>query len=389
MKPLAAARNTIGNTLALTEDRDLNPSGTSRVLAGVVSIPVLLGLIVAAWVRGNSGPRDILLGFGISAVMAVGYQVFVGATGIVSFGHVAFAGIGAYVAGVLTVPVDLKSTILPHLPAWLAQREVGLIPSLLLAALVAAVVALVTGVVVLRLSGTAGGIATLAILVITNEVLRNAETYTRGTQTFFGVPARADVRGVFGTLCVVVAIAVAFKLSRAGLKARAVRDDPLAAETSGISVVRTRLAPWILSAAITGAGGALWAQQLTAFSPKTFYIGASVPIIVMVVLGGVNSVTGAITGAVVVTLLQEFLRRVEAGSLFGLAVPSVNGVAQLALGVVLIALLSRRTRGLMGGLELEFRRKGTSAYSSGRGPSAHGTAGVQAGVAGQVQVGGH
>lgn len=352
---LASVRTRV--PIQLSGDRDLTPLGTLRVIVGSTILPVALGLAIALWLAINGGSREILIGLGISAVMAVGYQTFVGATGIVSFGHVAFAGVGAYTAGILTVPAVQKEFMLPDLPGWLAGVEVGLVESLIAGAVVAAAVALVTGLAIMRSSGTAAGIATLAILVITNEVLRNADKFTKGTQTFFGVPERSGVLAVYGTLVIVVVVAVAFKLSRLGVRARAVRDDPLAAETSGINVAQARLAPWVLSAAITGAGGALWAQQLTAFSPKTFYIAASVPVIVMVVLGGINSVTGAIVGAIVLTFVQEFMRRVEGGSLIGIPIPSISGIAQISLGVVLIAVLWKRNSGLLGSLELEVGRR--------------------------------
>ncbi len=339
--------------IGLHIDRDVEGHGTLRALGATLLVPVLLGLVVLGWTRLDEGYEFLLLTMGVYAVMAVGYQVFVGATGIVSFGHIAFAGIGAYVAGILTVPVLVKALTLPDLPSWLAGTEVGLVVSMIAAAFVCAILAFVTGLVVLRLDGIAAGIATLAILVITNEILRNAETFTRGTQTFFGVPARANVLSVYATLTVAVGAALLFKLSVAGVRARAVRDDPLAAETSGLNVLRARLVPWVVSAAITGAGGALWAQLLTAYSPKTFYISAAVPVIVMTILGGANSVTGAVVGAVTLTFIQEVLRHVESGSVFGVSVPSVHGIAQAAVGVVLILLLIKRPTGLMGGYEPE------------------------------------
>ncbi len=322
-------------------------------MAGAALLPIAVGVIAYLWISAAPAQSNIVLGFGISAIAAVGYQVFVGATGIVSFGHVTFSAIGAYVAGILTVPVVLKRVVLPDLPAWLAHREVGLLVSVLVAAVAAAVVAAVAGVVLLRLSGTAASISTLALLVIANEILRNATRFTRGTQTFYGVPARAHAIGVFAMLTVTVVIAVAFKTSRVALRARAVRDDALAAETSGLGLVRSRLAPWVLSAAITGASGALLAQELTAFSPKVFFIAASVPIVIMVVLGGTNSVTGAVMGAVILTAVQELLRRVEAGNVFGLHVPSVTGIADIAFGVILILVLRLRPAGVMGGSDPE------------------------------------
>jgi branched-chain amino acid transport system permease protein len=163
---------------------------------------------------------------------------------------------------------------------------------------------------------------------------------------------------------VAVAISVVFKFTRWGLRARAVRDDALAAETSGINVLFSRMRPWIVSAFLTGAAGALWAHRLTAFSPKSFFIAQSVPIVVMTVLGGVNSVAGGLAGTVALTAWLELMRHVEAGRLGPLHFPSLVGIAELSLGVGLVLLLWRRPNGLLGSREVEL------AAGRGGGPGA-------------------
>lgn len=330
-------------------DLPLVRGGLARVAAGSLVAPIALTAAVVLWLAAG-GSRTLLISLGVSGVLVVGYQVFVGATGIVSFGHMAFVGLGAYTAGLLTVPALQKEFLLPDLPLGLAGVELGPVPAMLAGAAVAAVVALLAGAALMRATGAAAGIATLALLVIVNEVLRNATSFTRGTQTFFGVPHAASIPLVYGTLVVVVVIAVAYKFSPFGLRARAVRDDPLAAETAGIKVLPARLTPWVLSAAITGAGGALQAYELTAFSPKVFFIAQSVPIIVMTVIGGINSVAGGVAGAALLTVWLELMRHVEAG---GLGPLSFDGLAQLTVGLGLILVLWLRPRGLLDARELE------------------------------------
>lgn len=330
-------------------DLPLVRGALARQAASALVAPILLIVVVASWLAGG-GSRSLLIGLGVSAVLVVGYQVFVGATGIVSFGHMAFVGIGAYTAGILIVPSALKSFLLPNLPLGLQEVVISPIAAMVAGALAAAVVALVSGAALMRSTGAAAGIATLALLVIVNEVLRNATSFTRGTQTFFGVPDAASVGLVYGTLCVSIAIAVIYKFSPLGLRARAVRDDPLAAETAGVRVLPARLTAWVLSAAITGAGGALLAYELTAFSPKAFFVAQSVPIIVMTVLGGINSVLGCATGAVLLTAWLELMRRLEGGDLGPL---SFAGLSQLTVGLGLILVLWLRPRGLLDARELE------------------------------------
>ncbi len=343
-------------------DRPLSRGGLLSVLGPGLLIPAALGataLVLAAL----GGPREILVGLGVSCVLAVAYQVFVGATGIISFGHMAFVAVGAYAAGIVTIPPSQRATMLPDLPAPLDRLYLTFAGSLVLAAVVCAVLACVSGFVLMRMSGAAAGIATLALLVIVNEVLRNAGSITKGTQTFFGVPANTTLVSVAVVLAVVVLVALAFKFSPWGLASRAVRDDTLAAETLGGSVFRGRIWAWIVSGALTGVGGALMAQQLTAFSPKSFFVSQSVPIIVIVVLGGINSVAGSVVGAVVYVAWAQLMLVVESGDIHGIEFPAVAGIAQLTVGIGLIVILRLRPTGLLGSREPGLGR-------SGRGPSA-------------------
>ena len=107
--------------------------------------------------------REVVLLFGINAIMVVGYQVFVGSTGIVSFGHVAFMAVGAYAGGIAAIPVDDKVLYLPELPGFLADIELAILPALVLGGAAAALLALVTGFALMRLSGEAAAIAMLGL----------------------------------------------------------------------------------------------------------------------------------------------------------------------------------------------------------------------------------
>lgn len=338
----------------LVVDRALQGRPLLSLIAGDVLVALLISVVIIVWLAlSGRNSEDLLITSAISGILVVGYQSFVGNTGIVSFGHMAFMGFGAYAAGIVSVPVDEKAFTLPNLPGVLRDHAVGLFPSMLVGGIVAMIVAIPTGFVLMRLTGAAAGITTLGLLVIANEVFRNAESFTRGTQTFFGVPQSTTVWWVYGTLIVTVALAVTLKFSPLGLRARAVRDDPLAAETAGINIVRARMWPWVVSAFITGLGGALWAHQLTAFSPKSFYIAASVPVIVMAVLGGIDSIVGAMLGTIALTAWLEVIRRVEAGHLGPVSFPDLTGIAQFSIGVGLIFLLWRRPSGIMASNELD------------------------------------
>lgn len=346
--------------IALRRDRVPGLPGLAAAIVGPL-LAVGAVTVLAALVYTDPTMTEIVLLFGINAIMVVGFQTLVGNTGIVSFGHVAFMAVGAYAAGIAAMPVADKEIALPDLPGIFAGFEAGILLSLLIGGGVAALLALVTGTALMRMSGAAASIATLGLLLIVNNVLAQATPITRGPQSLFGIPASTTFFWVFASLAAVVVLSGAFKWSAAGLRARATRDDPIAAESAGINVLRARLWPFVLSAFITGVGGGLYAQLLTAFSPASFFIPQLVVVLTMAIIGGIQSITGAITGAAVITVLTEILRRIESGvTIAGIDIQAATGISAAVLGVALILMLRWRPEGLLGASEVQFEGQRTS-----------------------------
>jgi branched-chain amino acid transport system permease protein len=344
--------------LGLRRDHEPDLSG---LLGAVIGPLIVVGLVtlLAALVYADETMTEIVLLFGINAIMVVGFQIFVGNTGIVSFGHIAFMAVGAYAAGIAAMPVSDKELFLPDLPGFLAGFDIGIVGALLIGGVVAALVALITGVALMRLSGAAASIATLGLLVIVNNVIANAHSITRGPQSLFAVPDYTNFFWVFISLAVVVVMAGLFKWSKLGLRARAVRDDAIAAESAGVPLLRARLWAFVLSAFVTGVGGGLYAMLLTAFSPASFFLPQLVVVVTMAIIGGINSITGAVTGAAVITVLTEFLRRVENGvDVVGVHLHAATGISAAILGLALILMLRWRPAGLLGAAELQLERPG-------------------------------
>ncbi|MFO1059949.1 MAG: branched-chain amino acid ABC transporter permease [Dongiaceae bacterium] len=338
----------------LSIDRPLGRHGGARVLGGTLLLmAAVLGGAALLGAAADGAYASLALSLGIAMVLTIGYQIFAGSTGVVSFGHPGFVALGAYTAGLLAVPPPIKAATLPHLPPFLAAAEAGPVVAILCGGAVAAAAALLIGPIVMRLAGAASGIMTFGFLVIMNELLRNAQSLTRGNQTFFGVPKLADFGLVWGAVLAAALLSIGFKFSAAGLRARAVREDPLAAETAGINLVAARLWPWVLSAFVMGAGGALMAFFLTAFSPKSFYTALVIPMMIMAVLGGLYSVAGAVAGTILLTAWEQVMRVLESGG-FGFAAPL--GISQLTLGVGLVLVLYWRPGGLLGSQELVLGR---------------------------------
>lgn len=346
-----------------------------RALLGTALLGGLL-LVAVAWFEyaGSSAEQRIVLTFLISLVIAVGIQVFMGNSGVVSFGHVAFVGIAAYAGALLTTPIATKRQAIPDAPRFILETELGFLPATLLAVAVVALVALVIGFVFVRLNGAAAAIATLALLVIVRVVLSNWESITRGAQTFYGVPDHTTVWAALAWAVVAIFVARWFRESGAGLRLRATRDDPVAAGAMGADITRSRLAAWVLSAVIAGVGGVLYAHFILGFAPEQFFFDLTFTLLVMVVLGG-PTVSGAVVGATAVTVATEILRRGERGfSLGPIEIEQAFGLTTIGLGLAVLGTMILRQNGLLGRWELdEWLVRGWSAIARRRARSASAT----------------
>ncbi|WP_336067324.1 branched-chain amino acid ABC transporter ATP-binding protein/permease [Nitratireductor rhodophyticola] len=331
-------------------------SSRQHFTAAALAIIVLaVAGVVVAGLFGAAAER-VLTVFFISLIAVTGIGVYSGNSGILSFGHVAFMGIGAYVSGLLTLPAGLKMATLRGLPDWLAATELSLIPAIIVAVLVTAVIALLIGIAIGRLEGSAASIATLGLLVIVHGVIIGWRDVTRGAQSFFGVP-RDTTLIIAAVACVIALIAARwYRDSLSGLRLRAGRENAIAAKAVGINVQRERLVSWVLSAAIMALSGALIAHFLGAFSPKKFYFHDTFLLLAMLIVGGMTTVTGAISGTILITVITEILRRFESGlSIGGFELPAVFGTTKIGIGLLILFAMFRMSEGVMGLKEWEER----------------------------------
>ena len=336
----------------------------STTLALIFVVLSAFAVLVLAF--GLTGERLATL-IAIYGVCVLGLSTYSGNTGIISFGHAGFVGFGAYLSGILTMPVTLQRTALPGLPGWLAGDELSLPESLVVVMAAAALLGLVTGWPINRLRGSSASIATLGFLIIAYSILSGARDFTRGNQTFYGVPRFTTLTVALIVFLCAIAAACFFKESRPGLFARALRDNEAGAIACGVDPVRARLSAWIVSAMLCAAGGVLFGHYLGAFSPRTFYFDLTFFIVSMAILGGLYGVTGAVCGVFGVSLLIEILRTFETGVTIGsLTTPPLLGIGQLGVGLGILVMLLFRPRGLFGWTELQlplpsFVRRTTSA----------------------------
>ena len=312
---------------------------------GLVVIVALLGALVS--VSNESYFTNTL----VNVAIVTALYLFVGNSGVLSFGHIAFVAIGAWTAGVLTVPVSEKPAIMPNLAHVLRERTTGNLSSLALAALVGGICALIVGLPLMRLSGLAAGIATFGVLEITHNLLRYEEKVGPGLNAFSSVPETTTLRqAAFGALVVIV-IAYVYARSRFGRLLRATREDAAAARAVGASVYQQRLIAFTLSGALAGLAGGLLVHLLPV-NTESVYLDLTFITLAMLVVGGATSLWGAVVGAVAVSALDSYLAVAENGtSLFGWHIDLPAGTRVIAVGALMAIVLILRPDGLTGGRE--------------------------------------
>ena len=316
-------------------------------------VPIVIFSLIA-WQSFGRAPQGVVTHWLILTTAVLAISSFTGHSGITSFGHVAFMGIAAHITAVLTIPVAQKAIFLPDLPAWLASVEVGFLTALVIAVVLTGAVGFLIGIPITRLGGASAAIATLGLLIIANSVIVGARDFTRGSQALIGVPKLVDIPVALAFVVVAILVARIYRDLVPGLELRAVREDELAARSVGINVTARRLQAWTLSAVIAAVAGVLSAHYLGVFSPKEFYFNLTFALLVMLIVGGISSVSGAVVGAIMVTLLIELLRRFEdAPTIAGLELPQLFGLTDIGLGLAVLAILFWRREGLLGYLEAD------------------------------------
>jgi branched-chain amino acid transport system permease protein len=329
-------------------------------------------LVLGAMALGSLASRSTEIYF-INALIAVSVvvaiYVFVGNSGVVSFGHISFVAVGAWAAGVLSVPVAEKPATMPYLFDFLHDAHAGNISSLVVAAAVGCVFALLAGLPLMRLSGLAAGIATLAVLEITNNLLRYYEKVGPGLNVFSSVPETTDLLQAGVVALIVIAVAYAYQRSRFGRQLRATREDPAAARAVGVSVYRQRLIAFGLSGALAGLAGGLYVHLLP-LNVDFVYLDLTFITLAMLVVGGMTSLWGAVVGALAVSGLDSLLAEAENGlSIGSVTIDLPAGTRLVVVGVLMAAVLIIRPSGLTGGRELSmpaFRRRGADTTEGAR-----------------------
>ena len=316
------------------------PAVARATVAAAALFAVLVAGAAIYTATGGSSRQLLVQELLVNLVLVLGLHAFTGMTGILSFGHLAFAQIAAYATALVSIPVATKATTLPDLPFGLGDVHLGPLPATLVGVVVAIALGVFVGVAVARAGGLAATMITLAVLFVVDQVVKNWQELTRGAGGLSGVP-RTDTDtwlwvAVFGAL---LAVGL-FRETRPGRFAIATREDEIAAPAIGISLFSPRLIAWVVSIAVVAVAGALRVQAIGSTNPRQYTLDVGVLLLAMLVVGGMRTVTGAFVGTVLVTAGNEIARQ------FGDR-HEIARLPQLFISVVLLAVILVRPGGLL------------------------------------------
>jgi branched-chain amino acid transport system permease protein len=295
----------------------VDPSARRRAAVHPVTLLVVAALIVLPWVEPDKFALHILSLIAIASIAAMGLQVLLGYSGQLSIGQAAFYGIGAYTSALLTARLGVP------------------FPLALIGAGAAAAIASLLMVPITRLTGAYLAVATLGFSIIVFLFIQNEEWLTGGSYGFIGIP-RAELFGYalrdpmwsyylnVGVAAIVYFTFARIEGSRFGRAINAIRQDADAARASGIRVTLLKSECFVIAAFVAGLAGSLYAHEVRYLAPNDFTFWKSIEMLIMVVIGGVGSLAGAILGAAVVVGLPEYLR-------------AIGDYRMLAFGAILIA----------------------------------------------------
>ena len=328
---------------------------TILTIALMASICLLL-----FWVESNldSFQIRILNLAAIFAILGLSMNLVIGFTGMFSLGHSGFMCVGAYTAAILTMSPASKELIyyMEPINPILAQIQWPVFPAILAAGVVAAVFGLLVGIPALRLHDDYLAIATLGFAEIIRIVFTNTISITNGSLGLKNIPSISSVWVYWG--CAIITLIVLKRIinSSWGYAFKAIRDNEIAAEAMGISIFKHKLLSFTIGAFFAGVAGALMGFIITSIDPTMFRFLFTFQILLIVVLGGMGSLTGTVISAIVITIMMEVLRFVEGPiDLFGIiSIPGLPGMRMVIFSIGLLLVILFYRQGLMGTREFNW-----------------------------------
>lgn len=268
----------------------------------IIGFIAIVGIFVALYllVENNVLTRQysaLLVPVGINVILAVSLNLTTGFLGELTLGHAGFMSVGAYAGAIFSLYTNL-----PYFP--------GFILSLIVGGIVAAIFGFIIGVPVLRLKGDYLAIVTLAFGEIIRSIITNLDI-TGGASGLNNIPMYTSYISVYVVAVITILLISNLIHSRHGRAICSIREDYIAAESVGISLTNYKILAFVMAAFFAGMAGVLYSHNLGFVQAKTFDYNKSIEILVIVVLGGMGSITGSIISAIIITVLPELLRGMD------------------------------------------------------------------------------
>jgi len=311
----------------------------------------------------------------INIILALSLNLINGFTGLFSLGHAGFMAVGAYTCAILTMSPEQKEVnyVLVPIAPWLANVQLPFVPALLIGGLLAGFIGWFLGVVALRLRDDYLAIATLGFSEIIRVLLTNAQSITNGSLGLKGLPRFTTMWWAWGAAVLITLFLVLLIKSSYGRAFKSIRDNEIAAESMGIDVFGMKVMSFTISSFLAGIAGGLLAHYLTTIDPKQFIFLKTFDILLIVVLGGVGSITGSVVAAIVVTVAMEALRFLDGPLNLGFMITTgVPGLRMVFFSALLMVVVIYRQQGLMGKSEFSWDALSKIGLLPRRGSSAKG-----------------
>lgn len=331
----------------------------------IISVALIAALLIVLYVLEQILPSTsmlftVLKKGAIYALVAVSMNLLNGFTGLFSLGQAGFMLLGAYTYGILTIPVEQRENVYMYFDGGIVQFTVPVFVALIAAGVVAAVFAYLIGLPVLRLKSDYLAIATLGFAEIIRAVFQwdKLGLLTNGSNLLRAYPTFNSVLFPFIVSGICIAIIVMMINSTYGRAFKAIRDDEVAAEAMGINLAHHKRIAFVVSSFFAGVSGALLAMYQTTIQASTFKSAMTYEILLIVVIGGIGSVTGSCISSFLFIIFSEWiLRFLDNDTYIGsFHVPLLRaGFRKVVFSVVIMIIVLFFRQGIMGTREFSIR----------------------------------
>ncbi len=340
----------------------------------LISVALLAALLIGGGllyqgILGTGAAERLVSVMLVDAIIVIGIQIYIGNTGVLSFGHIGFGAIAGYAFAVFAIAPTEKLKRIPDAPFGLVDVDASPYLAIAVAVAVTLVAAFILGIGLARSGAESGAVAatviTLALLFVTHEVARNWPDLTGGDRAGLAFEIGGNLKSrtpIIIALVLALIVARLYATSRSGRLAIAAREDNLAARAMGVNPLVQQMVALLLSVGVVAVGSSLRVWQNGAILPGDFFFDYSLLTLVMLIVGGRNSVSGAVVGVIVMTIGREAARRMgqDGFEFFGIGLDEApldwifrENLQTVFLGVSMLAFMIWRPVGILDDWEVD------------------------------------